>query len=109
MSETVGFRYSHPKGSSSDNGESGEGEFEAPRGITTVAVHLPERDVEIVVTDHYSGRIQMFTPQGKFLRQWKEENWDYPRPEETTSLPGGEIAIVDSRNCCVQVFGFALV
>lgn len=83
---------------------SGEGEFNHPCQVTLLSSGEGKKE-EIMVTDAWNHRIQVFTPEGKFLRQWGakgmgEENLDYPRG--ISPLSGGRVMVsgLDS----IQIF-----
>lgn len=88
---------------------SGEGEFDYPSGIAVLP--FPDGGGEIVVADTRNSRIQMFTPDGKFLRQWGQKGsgegeFDFPDGIAVLPLPDGrtEIIVVDTHNHRIQVF-----
>ena len=66
---------------------SGPGEFNLPHGITL------DSQERVYVADRSNARIQVFQPNGKFLKEWKSP--DLGRPWAVTMGPDGYLYVVD--------------
>lgn len=91
-------------------GEKGKGpgqfDFEGPQGIR------PGPDGNIYVIDEGASRIQVFTPQGEYLREWGRFGTEGPGrfnfPSDLVFSPDGNIYVSDSINHRIQVFDLEL-
>ncbi len=66
---------------------SGPGEFDTPHGIAL------DREGRIYVADRSNGRLQVFTPDGKFLHEWKSAALG--RPWAVALGPDGNLYVMD--------------
>ncbi len=65
----------------------GPGQFNIPHAL---AIDAQGR---VYVADRINDRVQLFTPEGKYLAEWKSEG--IGRPYGLAMLPGGRMAIAD--------------
>src|SRR5574337_1930269 len=87
-------------------GEQGEGpgqfDFEGPHGIRVGPDH------NVYVVDQGNHRIQVFTPQGQYLREWgqlgRQGPGNFNFPSDLVFAPNGNIYVSDSLNHRIQVF-----
>jgi uncharacterized protein (TIGR03663 family) len=78
-----------------------EGQFSQPRGIAV------SPDGNIYVTDSGNHRVQVFTPQGQFLRSWGgpgAEPGQFTEPWGIAVAPNGDVYVADTWNHRVQWF-----
>ena len=77
------------------------GQFNGPRGVTTDA------EGNIYVADTYNHRVQVFGPDGAFLRQWGSEGvlpGQFKEPWGIGVAPNGDVYVADTWNHRIQVF-----
>ena len=61
----------------------------------------------VYVADSWNHRIQVFDPQGRFLRKWGtegEENGQFADPKGLATDGDGNVYVADSGNHRIQVF-----
>lgn len=82
----------------------GAGEFNQPAGVCCVS--SPGKQDEIAVADTRNHRVQFFTPEGKFIRQWGRQGLDkkeFVFPLGIAALRG-EIIVTDTGSHRIQAF-----
>jgi DNA-binding beta-propeller fold protein YncE len=80
---------------------SGQGELSAPHGIAVGP------DGDVFVADQDNDRIQVFGPDGAFIREWGSSgsgNGELSAPRGIAVSPAGEVYVADRLNDRVQVF-----
>lgn len=74
-----------------------DGRFQKPRAM---AIDPQDR---IYVVD-MTARIQVFDPQGNFLRAWRTPAWEAGKPAGISIAPGGELLVADTHYFRVLVY-----
>ncbi len=78
----------------------GEGEFQFPYGITG------DKDGNVYVADLYNAKISIFTPKGKFLKYFADENkkTDFLKSPAGLRIYNEKLYITDVQNNKVMIF-----
>jgi DNA-binding beta-propeller fold protein YncE len=79
---------------------SGDGQFQFPYGITG------DKDGNVYVSDLYNGKISIFTPKGKFIKYFTDENKkaDFVKSPGGLRISGKKIYITDIQQNKVMVY-----
>ena len=85
------------------------GQFDVPRGLAFTIVKIADTSQDVVlVVDQNNHRVQEFTPEGVFVRQWGVQGngeGEFNAPQDVAVDSAGNIYIVELLNNRVQKLG----
>ncbi|MEC9280731.1 MAG: 6-bladed beta-propeller, partial [Chloroflexota bacterium] len=80
---------------------SGDGEFIRPQGLAI------DSECNVYVSEYGNDRIQVFDPQGRFLRKWGSEgngDGEFSQPQGLAIDSEGDVYVSDQGNHRILVF-----